>query len=137
MGSVMKVKVSCWNCSKCKVVSVYDGNIDYGCKFRDGSFCTDIPCINWTLSKKDLKVYFAREEVLRGRVTSSPCKRCGKDPDKNGHDYCLGTLPGVMNACCGHGEDKLAYLQYWDGSRVNGKDALAVIRELSEKNQNR
>ena len=31
------------------------------------------------------------------------CKRCGKLPTKEGHDACLGTIPGVENACCGHG----------------------------------
>jgi len=32
-----------------------------------------------------------------------PCKRCGKHPTKEGHDACLGKIPGVMSACCGHG----------------------------------
>lgn len=31
------------------------------------------------------------------------CKRCGKYPTAEGHDHCLGTLPGVSAACCGHG----------------------------------
>lgn len=33
-----------------------------------------------------------------------PCKRCGKMPTKDGHDACLGNMPGVKHACCGHGE---------------------------------
>jgi len=32
-----------------------------------------------------------------------PCVRCGRMPTPEGHDACLGTLPGVRNACCGHG----------------------------------
>ena len=32
-----------------------------------------------------------------------PCPRCGEMPTEEGHDACLGTLPGVVNACCGHG----------------------------------
>ena len=32
-----------------------------------------------------------------------PCKRCGRMPTKGGHDACLGELPGVQFACCGHG----------------------------------
>jgi len=32
-----------------------------------------------------------------------PCKRCGRPPTKEGHDACLGTIPGVKHACCGHG----------------------------------
>jgi len=31
------------------------------------------------------------------------CTRCGKPPTKEGHDACLGTIPGVVSACCGHG----------------------------------
>ncbi len=32
------------------------------------------------------------------------CARCGKPPTTNGHDACLGFIPGVSNACCGHGQ---------------------------------
>ena len=32
-----------------------------------------------------------------------PCGYCGKPYTKEGHDGCLGTLIGLMNACCGHG----------------------------------
>lgn len=31
------------------------------------------------------------------------CKRCGCFPTKDGHDACLGVLPNVKSACCGHG----------------------------------
>jgi hypothetical protein len=32
-----------------------------------------------------------------------PCVRCGQMPTPEGHDACLGTLPNVSAACCGHG----------------------------------
>jgi len=32
-----------------------------------------------------------------------PCVRCQRMPTPEGHDACLGTLEGVINACCGHG----------------------------------
>lgn len=32
-----------------------------------------------------------------------PCRRCGEEPTPEGHDACLGSLPGVESACCGHG----------------------------------
>ena len=32
-----------------------------------------------------------------------PCARCGNMPTKDGHDYCLQHLEGVIAACCGHG----------------------------------
>jgi hypothetical protein len=59
-----------------------------------------------------------------------PCGHCGKYPTIEGHDRCVGTLPGVMNACCGHGEVPLAYVQMPDGSLVQGQDALDVIDKL-------
>lgn len=34
-----------------------------------------------------------------------PCRRCGKAPLAGGEDACLGHIPGVTGACCGHGVD--------------------------------
>jgi len=31
------------------------------------------------------------------------CPKCHKPPTPEGHDACLGTIPGAMFACCGHG----------------------------------
>lgn len=31
------------------------------------------------------------------------CIRCNRMPTDEGHDACLGELPGVCSACCGHG----------------------------------
>jgi hypothetical protein len=31
------------------------------------------------------------------------CPKCGRVPTDNGHDACLGNIPGVFAACCGHG----------------------------------
>lgn len=41
-----------------------------------------------------------------------PCGHCGLRSTSEGHDGCLGTLPGVRNACCGHGNDRDAYVQF-------------------------
>lgn len=35
-----------------------------------------------------------------------PCKKCERPPTKEGYDACLGYLPGVKYACCGHGVSK-------------------------------
>lgn len=43
-----------------------------------------------------------------------PCGRCGKDATEEGHDACMANLPGVVNACCGHGHDP-AYIMFEDG----------------------
>jgi len=61
------------------------------------------------------------------------CGKCKKLPTKEGHDGCLGTLPGkIMNACCGHGNDEQAYIQYWDKKRIAGNEAIAEQARLIE-----
>ena len=35
-----------------------------------------------------------------------PCKRCSCRPTDEGHDACIGSLPNVSSACCGHGVEK-------------------------------
>jgi hypothetical protein len=45
-----------------------------------------------------------------------PCGHCGLHFTPEGHDGCLGTIPGVMNACCGHGNPKHAYIQLLNGT---------------------
>lgn len=53
-----------------------------------------------------------------------PCGLCGRAQTIDGHDPCLGTLPGVMNACCGHGDPRDAYVQFDDRRRLGGSDAV-------------
>lgn len=53
-----------------------------------------------------------------------PCGHCGRENTKEGHDGCLGTLEGVMNACCGHGQTEDAYVQFEGGYRISGKSAI-------------
>lgn len=35
-----------------------------------------------------------------------PCPRCGCRSTPEGHDTCLGYLPGMREACCGHGRHR-------------------------------
>ena len=65
------------------------------------------------------------------------CAHCGKSPifdNRKGfeheiYDGCIGRLSGeVMNACCGHGNVRCAYVQYSDGSLIKGGEALKQIR---------
>lgn len=59
------------------------------------------------------------------------CIQCEKGPTEDGHDGCLGTLPGpIMNACCGHGDPSIAYIQYWNQSRIAGNYAIAEQERL-------
>jgi len=49
----------------------------------------------------------------------TPCTRCGRDP-VDGHDACLGTLPGVTSACCGHGDVAVAHITFTNGITIEG-----------------
>jgi len=41
-----------------------------------------------------------------------PCKKCGAFFLLDEVDPCLGILPGVDNACCGHGIHLQAYIRF-------------------------
>ena len=59
------------------------------------------------------------------------CAKCDRPPTPEGHDGCLGTLPGdIMNACCGHGNDKQAYIQYWSKPDIRGEEAVTEQNKL-------
>lgn len=61
-----------------------------------------------------------------------PCGNCGRSCTPEGSDGCLGTLIGTMNACCGHGEDESAYIQFLDGNIISGKDAKIIHNILRD-----
>lgn len=66
-----------------------------------------------------------------------PCKKCNKlFPLGEGEvDPCLGILPGVDNACCGHGIEEYAYIRFLNGIHVVGfevRPAEACIDEHGE-----
>ena len=56
------------------------------------------------------------------------CGACGEESTPEGHDGCLGTLHGVLNACCGHGIDNEAYVVLDGGRRIAGREALERLR---------
>ena len=51
-----------------------------------------------------------------------PCGLCGREGTSNYGfpDPCLGMLPGVTNACCGHGNPKEAYMCFESGVVIRG-----------------
>lgn len=57
------------------------------------------------------------------------CGSCGLENTSDGHDGCLGTLPGVFNACCGHGQESDAYVQFDGGEFLRGHQALSWVDE--------
>ncbi len=72
---------------------------------------------------------------LSGSGQFGICVKCKKPPTHEGHDGCLGTLPGgnIMSACCGHGDDNFAYIQYYSRVIIRGKDAVLEIDKLLER----
>lgn len=48
------------------------------------------------------------------------CNRCNRPPTPEGFDACLGRLPGVKNACCGHGDPTCGYVQFENGVIIRG-----------------
>ena len=62
-----------------------------------------------------------------------PCGHCKKYNTEEGHDRCLGTLPGVMNACCGHGRKNEAYIQFLNGKSIHGNLAFIILNKLKNK----
>lgn len=49
-----------------------------------------------------------------------PCGHCNIANTQGGYDGCIGRLPGVMNACCGHGEPESAFIQFNTGLILRG-----------------
>ena len=44
-----------------------------------------------------------------------PCKQCGRSHELTDADPCLGVLPGVKQACCGHGKQNQSYIIFKNG----------------------
>ena len=62
------------------------------------------------------------------------CGHCGRENTPEGHDPCLGMLPGVANACCGHGEEAEMYVMFESGDTIRGSRAtgwVGAIRGVS------
>lgn len=52
------------------------------------------------------------------------CPLCGSEPTPEKHDACLGTLPNVLFACCGHSVIDMAYVKLEDERIMRGYHAL-------------
>jgi hypothetical protein len=56
------------------------------------------------------------------------CPKCHKKRPRSGYDACLGYLPGVVSACCGHGKDR-GFITWKNGTAITfSSDDLAVSR---------
>lgn len=61
-----------------------------------------------------------------------PCGHCKLYNTSEDHDGCLGTLPDVINACCGHGLSNEAYVQFNSKDIIRGNDALGWIQKVKK-----
>ena len=74
--------------------------------------------IEWT---GDSWIYADTKQPLPGwGGEARPCKRCGAIMNDHEADKCLGNLPGVDNACCGHGVREQAYIRFTNGLTIEG-----------------
>jgi len=58
-----------------------------------------------------------------------PCPNCGGLPTTERHDSCLGTLPGVDFACCGHGDVSRAYVKFSSGRILRREESIEWFRK--------
>lgn len=69
-------------------------------------------------------VYSDNKDPTRFNWKERACGHCGLYNTPEDHDGCLGTLPDVINACCGHGLVKGAYVQFSDGTIIRDSEAI-------------
>lgn len=62
------------------------------------------------------------------------CGHCGKSDTLEGYDGCLGTIPNIMNACCGHGDESMAYIQPYNRRSISGAEAFRIQKGFEVKN---
>lgn len=60
------------------------------------------------------------------------CGHCNLPFTPEGHDGCIGTLPNVLNACCGHGITQDAYVQFEDRT-IRGQEAIDYINNKTNE----
>ena len=64
---------------------------------------------------------YSQDTYTEERITKdTPCPRCGRVRDSiDDPDPCLGSLPGVKEACCGHGKEE-GYIEFENGVTIRG-----------------
>ncbi len=80
----------------------------------------------------DYWIYSGTKQKVSKNVNRT-CGHYGKPQTENGHDGCIGTIDGVMNACCGHGVENEAYIQFLSGDCIRGEMALEIIDKIRGK----
>lgn len=64
---------------------------------------------------------------------NNKCLHCNMfgiiDGDVEVYDPCIGKLEGVTNACCGHGHENCAYVQFKPADQIDNQEALDYIKD--------
>lgn len=68
-------------------------------------------CRTSTYQEGEVRSFYRPEDL--------PCPRCGEGRLDGGEDACLGHLPGVKYACCGHGQEE-GYITFENGVTIRG-----------------
>lgn len=79
-------------------------------------------------------VFSDNKESVSETWQSRPCGHCNLMNTHEGHDGCLGTIPNALNACCGHGNDAEAYIQFEDRT-ITGKEVREYRQKIKEIKQ--
>jgi hypothetical protein len=69
---------------------------------------------------------------LEGSKRIYVCTKRGRRRTAQGHDPCIANLPGVKNACCGHGIEP-GYIQFENGITIRG-DFEVTLFSTKENN---
>lgn len=72
--------------------------------------------------------YKDNQEPTTENWQSRSCGHCHLPNRADEHDACLGRLPGVINACCGHGDTRQAYIMYEDGETERAEEAQEAFK---------
>lgn len=70
------------------------------------------------MSRTENEPFFSSDK--RSGWKARPCPKCGKVRTAKGHDPCIADLPGVVHACCGHGQHP-GYIVFHDGVTIRGE----------------
>jgi hypothetical protein len=61
-------------------------------------------------------------------INKLQCPACELFPTAEGHDACLGTIPGIIAACCGHGYRSECYVKPQHGQILTGIQAFKFLQ---------
>lgn len=79
--------------------------------------------------------YVDNDEPTVQTWESRPCGHCERHNTDEGHDGCLGTIPHVINACCGHGNIREAYVQFGGGFAIYGTECMTIIEDARRRSK--